>query len=827
MLDLKNSTYADIQPRKPTFLHRFELWMINDGKRYVYFGLWIIIELLLFSLAIVNYRYHPQWQNMYDLLGGSFISARGAALVLHINTALVLFPICRTVISWIRTTSLNRIIPFDHALLFHKVIGYSIILFALIHTFSHYRNYHVVAKATNTPYWKLLFATGHSITGHIMLACMIIMGVTAHSKIRHKNFNVFWYLHHLFFVYFVCFSIHGGFCLLKKNLPPYCNTGAAFYKYWIASGVIYLFERLSREYRANWRANHMRVQKVILHPAKVLEVQMQKPRGFKGKSGQYAFLNCPAVSPHQWHPFTLTSAPEEDYVSVHIRVVGDWTTAFAEALGAKSEHWKALEKSINDDAAGGGGGGDGKKGGGDSKKLPPPPSRMPSNPTMGGGEGGGFGVGVGPTGRDSMAYAPLQNRANKHGAGNHPPGGNLSLAANRRNTMLLVDQSGFNGFRPIMPGQQDANDRHQQQQQQHGNGLVSRLSQYIGGGGSTGRNSLFGGGLRSRAAGSGAAQGGYANGQFNGPEPMPRMPSLKQLQDHYLREGTGNNEDHSESYEMSTNVGGSSRTSNGGRHAAGSVSTAVDDQDMSELSAIVNGDRDNEWEPLPTDPPLRLRPELAAHQTANVLPQVLVDGPFGSASEDVFNHEIAMLFCAGIGCTPFASVLKSIWYRLSYRDGSFRLRKVYFFWVQRDTKSFEWFQDLLKAIEEEDDARMEFDADSSSYSLSRKNDMNDRMIEIHSYLTGKLSYAQMTHVHINVGEVDPITGLRSPTNFGRPNLDLIFRAVAHEHPATDVGVFFCGPHKMGAGIEAAAKKYSGEAGEGQEGTKFYYNKENF
>ncbi|KAJ1721793.1 hypothetical protein LPJ61_005996 [Coemansia biformis] len=244
-----------------------------------------------------------------------------------------------------------------------------------------------------------------------------------------------------------------------------------------------------------------------------------------------------------------------------------------------------------------------------------------------------------------------------------------------------------------------------------------------------------------------------------------------------------------------------------------SASTIAPDSDMRRLTSIVNDERANDWEAAPAAPDFsrRNRAELAAHQTASILPQVLVDGPFGSASEDVFNHEIAMLFCAGIGCTPFASVLKSIWYRLSYPGSSFRLRKVYFFWVQRDTNSFEWFQDLLKAIEEGDDARMiEGNTDS--------------MIEIHSYLTGNLSYAQMTHVHMNIGEVDPITGLRSPTNFGRPNLDLIFRAVAHEHPASDVGVFFCGPHKMGATIETAAKKWSGE---GQDGTKFFYNKENF
>ncbi|KAJ2448372.1 hypothetical protein EV183_005476 [Coemansia sp. RSA 2336] len=790
MLDLKNSTYADIRPRKRTLWHRFELWMINDGKMYTYFGFWIVLEVLLFSLALVNYRYYPQWQNMYHLLGGSFISARAAALALHINTALVLLPICRTVISWIRTTPLNRIIPFDHAVLFHKVIGYSIMLFTLVHAASHYRNYYIVSQAMDVPYWKMLFTTGHSITGHIMMFIIIIMSITGYNKIRRKHFNLFWNLHHLFVVYFACFSVHGGFCLLKSDFPPYCSTGAAFYKYWVFSGFVYLFERLSREIRANTRAKHMRVQKVILHPGNVLEVQFHKPPGFKGQAGQYAFLNCPAVSTQQWHPFTLTSAPEEDYVSVHIRMAGDWTREFASVLGAKEEHWKALEKAI-------GGDGDGAKAGG--SKNPPEPSRMASS-------SGSSSRGTTEVGRDSMAFAPMSR-------GDIARHRRTTLGSNRTNTLLLVDQSDLSGFTPI-------NSAGFASQTQRSSGLMSRLSQYITGS-STARAAAAANGWSTSPSTATPPYRSEFHSQYGGGEITPQMPSLKQLQDYYLREGMaedGNKQKGpAEEYEMTTR-----KASKAGQGAA-SMSTAVEDRGMKDLKAIVNGEKD-EWEDMAAvgDLARRIGHDHTVHQTANILPQVLVDGPFGSASEDVFNHEIAMLFCAGIGCTPFASVLKSIWYRMSYPGGAFRLRKVYFIWTQRDTKSFEWFQDLLKAIEEEDEARMDMTAyDGSTQSLNRR---ADSMIEIHTYLTGKLSYAQMTHVHMNVGEVDPITGLRSPTNFGRPNLDLIFRAVAHEHPATDVGVFFCGPHKMGSSIESAAKKWSSE---GQDGTKFYYNKENF
>lgn len=43
--------------------------------------------------------------------------------------------------------------------------------------------------------------------------------------------------------------------------------------------------------------------------------------------------------------------------------------------------------------------------------------------------------------------------------------------------------------------------------------------------------------------------------------------------------------------------------------------------------------------------------------------RVAIDGPFGTASEDVFRYQVVVLVGAGIGVTPFASILKSVWYK--------------------------------------------------------------------------------------------------------------------------------------------------------------------
>lgn len=110
---------------------------------------------------------------------------------------------------------------------------------------------------------------------------------------------------------------------------------------------------------------------------------------------------------------------------------------------------------------------------------------------------------------------------------------------------------------------------------------------------------------------------------------------------------------------------------------------------VSEGSAVVS--IDHNAPKMDVDPAIR-----------RILPRIYVDGPFGSASEDVFRYEIAVLVGAGIGVTPFASILKSIWYRMNYPHQQTRLRKVYFFWVCRDYGSFEWFRSLLMAIESQD-----------------------------------------------------------------------------------------------------------------------------
>ncbi len=41
-------------------------------------------------------------------------------------------------------------------------------------------------------------------------------------------------------------------------------------------------------------------------------------RRLRYTAGQYLFLHCPQVSRTEWHPFTISSSPEERTFGVHI-----------------------------------------------------------------------------------------------------------------------------------------------------------------------------------------------------------------------------------------------------------------------------------------------------------------------------------------------------------------------------------------------------------------------------------------------------------------------------------------------------------------------------
>ncbi|OXB66562.1 hypothetical protein ASZ78_010841 [Callipepla squamata] len=507
---------------------------------------WLVLNLYLFIDTFHWYEDEDAYIYTRIMLGSTLAWARASATCLNFNCMLILLPVSRNLISFLRGASIccggasRR--QLDKNTAFHKVVAYGIAVNAsklfcccfcsLPLNYFEFHTIHIVAHLINIERYhnsqskeagglrNKLSGLGkrpnESYLNPIRTYETLVRGQTPHSMLLHnvtycKDHYLEWEK------------------ATQCPLPQFSGNKPAAWKWVVSPVVLYICERIVRFWRFQ---QEVVITKVVTHSSGVLELHMKK-HGFKMEAGQYIFLQCSSISPLEWHPFTLTSAPEEDFFSVHIRVAGDWTAALFKAFGAEEEAFKEL------------------------------------------------------------------------------------------------------------------------------------------------------------------------------------------------------------------------------------------------------------W----------------------MLPRLVVDGPYGSATTDVFRYGVSVCIAAGIGVTPFASILKSIWYKCCNPNTVLVLQKVYFYWICRDPSTFEWFADLLFLLE-------------TKMVEKGKNDF----LSYHIFLTG-WDESQATHIALHYDEkMDVITGLRQKTFYGRPNWDNEFKQLAENHPSNSIGVFFCGPKNLSKILQKMCSSYSSVD---PRGVQFHYNEESF
>ncbi|CAD6253696.1 unnamed protein product [Miscanthus lutarioriparius] len=322
---------------------RAQYFLEDNWQRVWVLLLWLSICSGLFAWKFIQYRR----RYVFHVMGYCVCVAKGGAETLKFNMALILLPVCRNTITWIRnrTAGVGRVVPFDDNLNFHKVVAVGIAVGAGLHIISHLTcdfprllhatdaeyaplgQYFGVPRPPN--YWWFVKGT-EGWTGLVMLVLMAVAFTLATPWFRRgrialpgvlkklTGFNAFWYSHHCFVVVYALLIVHGHYLYLTHKWYK-----KSTWMYLAVPMVLYACERLTRALRSSVRP--VRILKVAVYPGNVLSLHFSKPQGFRYKSGQYIFVNCAAVSPFQWHPFSITSAPRDDYVSVHIRTLGDWT----------------------------------------------------------------------------------------------------------------------------------------------------------------------------------------------------------------------------------------------------------------------------------------------------------------------------------------------------------------------------------------------------------------------------------------------------------------------------------------------------------------------
>ncbi|KAG8895960.1 hypothetical protein FRC01_012105, partial [Tulasnella sp. 417] len=158
---------APTNPKVLRLKERWDYWMVSGGARKLFMGVWIFLHLIVFAFGFMHYQLKDNLTVARGIFGYGFTIARTAALILHVDVAMILFPVCRNFISVLRRTSLNNFIPFDKNIEFHKLTGWSIAFFSAVHTIAHMFNFARLAIVTgkNTQERIILFLEANFLTG--------------------------------------------------------------------------------------------------------------------------------------------------------------------------------------------------------------------------------------------------------------------------------------------------------------------------------------------------------------------------------------------------------------------------------------------------------------------------------------------------------------------------------------------------------------------------------------------------------------------------------------------------------------------------------------
>ncbi|KAK4270313.1 hypothetical protein QN277_023362 [Acacia crassicarpa] len=324
------------------FCHKAVEFVHENWKKIWIVALWLAINVGLFIWKFLQYKN----RGAYEVMGYCVCFAKGAAETLKFNMALIVLTMCRKTLTCLRESFLSKIIPFDDNISFHKLIALGVVVGTLIHVLVHLTC--DFPRLISCPQSKFMSILGpgfdykqpsypdlvRSIPGITGIFMVIIMAFTftlaTHyfrrsivklpSPLHHlAGFNAFWYAHHLLILVYVLLVIHGYFLFLTKDWHKKTT-----WMYLALPIVLYALERIYPFLKG--KDFQVKVIKAIIYSGNVLSLHMTKPPGFKYRSGMYIFVKCPDISNFEWHPFSITSAPGDDYLSVHIRTLGDWTT---------------------------------------------------------------------------------------------------------------------------------------------------------------------------------------------------------------------------------------------------------------------------------------------------------------------------------------------------------------------------------------------------------------------------------------------------------------------------------------------------------------------
>jgi len=287
--------------------------------------------------------------------------------LLNLNCTVMILPVVRSLVMKLHNISSFKgapaylrwipfVLPLDKNIVFHKACAkYYIFVSVFGHATAHYMNYafapyyeqslgaEIYNRSPTAMAWNpnvpaaarggLVISAG--FTGEALCIVMFIIFGGANDQVKRSHYETFWYSHHFFILWFGFLLFHGP-----------------VWRFWCLPALVpYVIDRLIRVfYRGRTPVALQNVFFWGANPAKPDVFTLQFDNTVSGKTGRkyvdymeghYLYVRCPAVEGSfsgllkEWHPFTISSCPDENVLEINIRVLPSphsWTNKVARYL---------------------------------------------------------------------------------------------------------------------------------------------------------------------------------------------------------------------------------------------------------------------------------------------------------------------------------------------------------------------------------------------------------------------------------------------------------------------------------------------------------------
>nr|XP_057931397.1 NADPH oxidase 5 isoform X3 [Doryrhamphus excisus] len=328
------------QKKRQTPRYLTRAYWHNNSRKLLFLCGYACLSLVLFIGAVLQHRHGS----------ACYMLAKGCGQCLNFNCTFVMVLMLRRCLTWLRATWVVRVFPLDQNILLHQIVGYAILGYTLVHTTAHVLNFAQLSNHSGFSLWEYLLTTRPgigwvkgtaSLTGVVLQVVICLMVLCSSTFVRRSgHFEVRCHRDAVAVIALlsstpssvsiltcqVFYWSHLSYVWVWSLLMVHC---ANFWKWFVVPGLLFLLEKIIGI--AVSRIGGLYIVEVNLLPSKVTHLVIKRPQFFHFKPGDYVYINIPVIAKYEWHPFTISSAPEQsDSLWLHIRSMGQWTNRLYE-----------------------------------------------------------------------------------------------------------------------------------------------------------------------------------------------------------------------------------------------------------------------------------------------------------------------------------------------------------------------------------------------------------------------------------------------------------------------------------------------------------------